>query len=72
MPEAEPRPCTLVLAAQGREERCPGGSCAFWEPGGAVLDGGCVLDRLSLDVRRVDVAVYLLDVRRRLEDADRG
>lgn len=61
--------CHLVLVAQGEVEACPRESCAFWEPGGAVLPGGCIIDRLGTDVRRNDLAAYLLDIRRRLERA---
>jgi hypothetical protein len=70
MQAREPRTCALLLAAEGRVEQCPGETCAFWEPGGAVLEGGCVIDRLGLDVRHVEPASYLLELRRRLEAAD--
>lgn len=59
--------CRLRLAAEGRIEPCPRAACAFWEPGGAVVEGGCVIDRLALDVRRPDLAVYLLDLREALD-----
>ena len=39
----------------------------FWEPGGAVVPGACVIDRLAIDVRRADLAAYLLEARDRLE-----
>ncbi len=60
--------CTLHLA-QGVVESCIGERCAFWEPGGAVAPGGCLIERLGVDVRRSDVATYLLETRERLEQA---
>ena len=66
----EAKACALHAAA-GRVEFCPGDACVFWEPGGAVVEGGCVLERLDLDfLRRPDLADLLLDVRRRLEAAE--
>ena len=50
-------------------EACPEGACPFWEPGGAVLDPGCGLERLAVDVDRPDLASYLGDIRARLEAA---
>jgi len=61
--------CTLRLVAQGRTEPCPRERCALWEPGGAVVDGACLVDRLGVDLRRRDVAAYLLEVRERLDGA---
>ncbi|MGB8003780.1 MAG: hypothetical protein WCF27_05900 [Gaiellaceae bacterium] len=66
MSQTEPRRCILGLAV-GAVEACTLERCAFWEPGGAVVQGGCVIDRLALDVRRPDVAAYLLEVRERLD-----
>jgi hypothetical protein len=60
--------CTLHLA-QGVVEPCTGERCAFWEPGGAVVPGGCLIERLGVDVRRSDLAAYLLETRERLEQA---
>jgi len=60
--------CTLHLA-QGVVESCTGERCAFWEHGGAVAPGGCLIERLGVDVRRADVAAYLLETRERLEQA---
>ena len=61
--------CRLELIA-GHEERCPGASCPFWEPGGAVVEGGCVLERVGFELdRRPEVAALLLDDRHRIEDA---
>jgi hypothetical protein len=61
------RTCTLRLIVEAKTEPCPGELCAFWEPGGAVVAGGCVIDRLGVDVCRRDLASYLLDTRERLE-----
>ena len=69
MSQIEPRNCTLRLVAEGRVEPCPHELCAFWEPGGAVVAGACVIDRLCVDVRRPDLAAYLLEARERLEQA---
>jgi hypothetical protein len=66
MSQTEPRRCILGLAV-GALEACTLERCAFWEPGGAVVEAGCVIDRLALDVRRPDVSAYLLQVRERLE-----
>jgi len=60
--------CTLHLA-QRVVESCTGERCAFWESGGAVAPGGCLIERLGVDVRRSDVAAYLLETRERLEQA---
>jgi hypothetical protein len=68
MSRIEPIRCTLRLAT-GVVEFCPQQWCAFWEEGGAVVEGGCVIERLGVDVRRPDVAGYLLDARERLEQA---
>jgi hypothetical protein len=35
-------------ALSGQERICPEEGCPFWEPGGAVLEGGCVFERLDL------------------------
>jgi hypothetical protein len=67
MSQIEPS-CTLHLA-QGVVEPCTGERCAFWEPGGAVAPGGCLIERLGVDVRRTDLAAYLLETRERLEQA---
>jgi hypothetical protein len=69
MSQSEPRTCTLRLAAQGVVEVCPEDRCAFWEPGGAVLDGNCLIERLGVDVRDPELAAYLLEARERLERA---
>jgi hypothetical protein len=61
--------CTLCIAAHRRAEPCAGARCAFWEPGGAVLPGGCVIERLGVEVRGSDIAMYLLELRERLDEA---
>jgi hypothetical protein len=60
--------CTLRLAARAGTEQCPRERCAFWEPGGAVADAGCLIERLGLDVRRPELAAYLLELRERLDE----
>jgi len=59
--------CTLRLVAQREVESCPHELCVFWEPGGAVVEGGCVIERLGVDLRRADLAEYLLETRERLD-----
>ena len=61
--------CSLREAV-GEHERCPGDPCAFWEPGGAVVEAGCAIERLGIPVRRQrDLARHLLDLRLRVEEA---
>jgi hypothetical protein len=67
--QIESKTCTLRLVADGRDELCPRERCAFWEPGGAVVEGNCLIDRLGADVRSPDLAGYLLEARQRLEQA---
>ena len=67
MNQIEPNTCTLRLVAQDRIEQCPRERCVFWEPGGAVVEGACVVERLGVDVRQPDLAGYLLETRDRLE-----
>ncbi|HEU0304696.1 MAG TPA: hypothetical protein VFR32_08945 [Gaiellaceae bacterium] len=50
-------------------EPCPEGACPFWEHGGAVVDSGCGLERLQLDLHRPDLAEYLVELRAQLETA---
>ncbi len=70
--QTQPRLCKLQYAV-GRVEECPESACPFWDPGGAVLEGRCAVDRLDL-VGRPDVADWLVRIRKRLEspttDAD--
>jgi hypothetical protein len=69
MSQIEPEHCALRLAVEGKTELCPHERCAFWEPGGAVVAGRCIVDRLGGDVRRPDLAAYLLETRERLDQA---
>jgi hypothetical protein len=63
--------CSLRLVAEKKVEPCPRELCAFWEPGGAVVPGACVIERLGIDARRRDVASFLLELRERLEEVGR-
>ena len=68
------RPRCLLQDALDRIEACPGEACPLWENGGAVVEGGCAIERLglptSLDLRRrPDLAAWLLGIRNGL---DRG
>jgi hypothetical protein len=69
MSQIASKPCTLRVLAEDRVEECPRDACAFWEPGGAVLDGTCQIERLGVDLSDRDLAVYLLEARMRLEQA---
>jgi hypothetical protein len=69
MNQPEAKLCTLRLAARNEKEICPEERCAFWEPGGAVVEGNCLVERLGVDVRNQDLAAYLLEARERLEQA---
>jgi hypothetical protein len=60
--------CRITLAI-GEVEECPQGACAFWEHGGAVIESACALERLQIDVRRPDLAAYLVELRGALEAA---
>jgi hypothetical protein len=60
------RLCDLHNAI-GNVEECPRGWCAFWERGGAVVEPGCAIKRMGVDLSNVDLAYYLLDLRRALE-----
>jgi hypothetical protein len=53
--------------AIGNVEECPRGWCAFWESDGAV-EPGCAIARMGVDLKNVDLAYHLLDLRRALED----
>jgi hypothetical protein len=63
-----PRLCRIKLALD-ELELCPEGACPFWEAGGAVLEAGCGLERLQLDLGRPDLAGYLVELRGALETA---
>jgi hypothetical protein len=56
-------------AAVGNVEECPHGWCAFWEGGGAVVEPGCAIKRIAIDLTNVDLAYHLLDLRHALEQA---
>ncbi len=45
-----------------RDVACPEDDCAFWEPGGAVLEGRCVLEGIDFS-REPGLVDWLLDVR---------
>jgi hypothetical protein len=69
MNQSEPKRCTLRLAAVSEVELCPQERCAVWEPGGAVLEGNCLIERLAVDLQDQELAGYLLEARERLERA---
>jgi hypothetical protein len=69
MSQIEDKTCTLRRSAHGLSERCSRDHCSFWEPGGAVLEGGCFVERLGIDLKRRDLATYLLDTLARLDQA---
>jgi hypothetical protein len=60
--------CSLSVAA-GEDAECPRGWCAFWETGGAVVEPGCAIERMGVNLREPQLARYLLDLRRELESA---
>jgi hypothetical protein len=61
--------CALHMATGNREE-CPRSACAFWEEGGAVVEPGCVFERVRFEVEtRPDLARWLLKLRYDLENA---
>jgi hypothetical protein len=66
--DRETKLCRMKLTL-GEVEACPEGACPFWETGGALIDDGCGLERLGLDLERPDLAAYLLDLRAKLEQA---
>lgn len=69
MSQSEPEQCTLRRVACGEVVACPEERCAFWEPGGAVLKGNCLVERLGIGAADKDVAAYLLEALERLERA---
>ena len=69
MSPIEDKTCTLRRSAHGVSEPCSHERCGFWEPGGAVLEGGCFVERLGIDLHRQDLTTYLLDTLERLEQA---
>lgn len=62
------RLCSLSVVV-GDGEECPRAWCAFWEHGGAVVEAGCAIERLGIDISDPQLARYLLDLRRELESA---
>jgi hypothetical protein len=58
--------CSLSVVA-GDDEVCPRGWCAFWEHGGAVVEGGCAIERMGIPIDDPQLARYLLDLRHELE-----
>jgi len=69
--ERTPKACPLQDAA-GRVEACPGVGCPFWEEGGVVLEGGCAIQRLALDLAlRPQLVQSLLEIRLQLDRARR-
>jgi len=60
--------CSLEEAI-GRNVRCGETTCAFWEPGGAVLHGRCAFERLDLG-GRAEIAEELLRIRTLLDSAE--
>jgi hypothetical protein len=69
MSHVETKTCRLWAVARGTSTPCPGERCAFWEAGGAVIESGCGLERLGIDLAQPGLADYLLDVRERLDQA---
>jgi hypothetical protein len=69
MSQPEHDHCKLRLAARGAAEVCPRERCAFWEPGGAVIEGNCLIERLAIDLTDGELAEFLLQARERLERA---
>jgi hypothetical protein len=61
--------CTLRLIAEEMIEACPRERCAFWECGSRAVEAHCFIERLGVDVRRPDLAAYLLETRERLDRA---
>ena len=58
----------MLQDAVGRSEACPEAGCPFWEQGGAVLDGGCFLERiLPFEDWTPELARRWLRVRAQLE-----
>jgi hypothetical protein len=55
-----------IAATVGEAEPCPGPSCPFWEE--RDIAAGCGLEQLALDLDDPEVAGYLIDLRRVLEE----
>jgi hypothetical protein len=65
-----PGPECVLDSAVGRPGRCRREECAFWETGGAILPGGCIVVRAGVDLDRTGVAELLIESRRTLESSD--
>lgn len=65
------RRCALQGAVD-RVERCPGAACPFWEEGGAVVEAGCAIERLAVNLSNPQLAQQLLELRVELDVARRG
>jgi hypothetical protein len=63
--QIETQTCALRMIAEGRSEACSRDRCSFWEPGGAVIEGRCLIERLGSDIPRPELAAYLIEVRGR-------
>ena len=63
--------CALREAV-GLVERCPGGACPFWEEGGAVIEPGCAIERLAVNLSDSQLAQDLLELRLTLDRARRA
>jgi hypothetical protein len=63
--------CRMKLTL-GVTEACPEGACPFWEHGGAVVESGCGIERLHIELDRPDIAGYLVELRQQLEAARDG
>jgi hypothetical protein len=64
-----PKQCSL-RAAVGDHELCPGSTCAYWEAGGAIVEAGCVIERLGVPIDQdSELARLLLDIRLAIEAA---
>ena len=62
-PRRVARLCSLEYAL-GRQVPCTADACPFWEPGGAVLEPGCMLERfLAPEDWPPDLAARWLRVR---------
>jgi hypothetical protein len=64
----EEKLCSLSTIV-GTDEVCPRAWCAFWEKGGAIVQPGCAIERLGIDISDPEVARYLLGLRHELESA---
>ena len=60
--------CRMKLTLD-EAEACPEGACPFWEHGGAVVESGCGLERLAIELDRPDIAEYFAEPPRALEKA---